>query len=202
MELKEAIKIINNKIKIIAAISIITAMSAYIFSFIQPAVYETSLSLLIGKEGTQETDDFKYDGYYALQTSEILADSIQQWMKSPETVDEIYKEAGVDREFESIKSYSKKFTAKKMSPQYAEIKFKASERDEAEKISSAIVKVINNKTRKIQENSNEEISFKVESGSPVILETRPNILINSIIGLISGSVLGLFFVFTKEYFKQ
>lgn len=202
MELKEAIAIIGNKIKMITAISAITAMSAFVFSAIQPMAYETSLSLLISKEGTQETDDFKYDGYYAFQTGEILADSIQQWMKSPETVNEIYKEAGINQDFKNIKSYSKKFTAKKMSPQYAEVKFETPSRNEAEKISSAIVKVINNKAKKIQENSKQEISFKVESGSPVILEDRPDIPLNSIIGLISGAVLGIFFVLIKEYFRK
>lgn len=89
-----------------------------------------------------------------------------------------------------------------MSPQYVEVKFKASGKDEAEKLSSAIVKVINNKTIKIQESSNQEISFRVESGNPVIMETRPDIAVNSIIGLLSGFLLGIFFIFTKEYFRK
>ncbi len=202
MELKEAIFIARGKIKTILAVSVITAISAFIFSAIQPVAYETSLSLLISKESSQETTDFKYDGYYAFQTSEIFADSIQEWMKSPETVNEIYQEAGVGQDFKNIKSYGKKFTAKKMSPQYTEVKFKTEKRDEAEKISSAIVKVINNKARRIQENSKQEISFKVESGNPVILEAKPDIPVNLIIGLISGAILGIFIVFTKEYFKK
>ncbi len=158
MELKEAIFIARGKIKTILAVSVITAISAFIFSAIQPVAYETSLSLLISKESSQETTDFKYDGYYAFQTSEIFADSIQEWMKSPETVNEIYQEAGVGQDFKNIKSYGKKFTAKKMSPQYTEVKFKTEKRDEAEKISSAIVKVINNKAKRIQENSKQEIT--------------------------------------------
>lgn len=202
MELKEAIMTVKNNLKTITAVSVITALSAFIFSSIQPLIYETSLSLLISKEGSQETTDFKYDGYYAFQTGEIFADSIQEWMKSPETVNEIYQEAGVSQNFRNIKSFGRKFTAKKMSPQYAEVKFKTETRNEAEKISSAIVKILNNKAKKIQENSKQEISFKVESGSPVILEARPDAPVNSILGLISGALLGIFIVFTKEYFKK
>ncbi len=202
MELKEAIAIIRGKIKTITVISLLTALSALLFSAIQPVAYETSLSLLVAKEGTQGTDDFKYDGYYAFQTSEVLSDSIGQWMKSPETVNEIYKEAGISPDFKNLKSYSGKFTAKKMSSQYIEVKFKTAKKEEAEKLSSAITKVINEKTRKIQEDSEQEISFRVNSGNPVILETKPDIPVNSAIGLISGAIIGIFFAFIKEYFKK
>ncbi len=201
MELREYIKVIKKNIKIILAIAVLVTVSSYIFSTTRPITYETSLSLFITKEGTQETDNFKYDGYYALQASEIFADTIQEWMKSPEMVNEIYKDAGIDPNFKNIKSFTKKFKAKKMSPQYAEISFKTTSRADAGKISSSVIKVINSKTKKLQENSKEEISFKIESGAPVIMESRPDAFLNMIIGLVSGLTLGIFYVFTKEYFK-
>jgi capsular polysaccharide biosynthesis protein len=80
MELKEYIKIIRKEFKLILIAAIITGSSALLFSTIQPVKYETSLSLFVNKDKTQETDDFKYDGYYALQASEIISDSIEQWL--------------------------------------------------------------------------------------------------------------------------
>jgi capsular polysaccharide biosynthesis protein len=112
MELKEYIKIIKKRSKLILVVATITGSFAFLFSTIQPVKYETSLSLFINKNETQETDDFKYDGYYALQASEIIADSIEQWLKSPEFVNAVYQKAQVDQDFRNIKSYTKKFTAK------------------------------------------------------------------------------------------
>ena len=201
MELKEYLKIIRKKSKLIFAISIATAISAFIFSAVQPIQYETSLSLSITKDKTQMTGDFKYDGYYALQSSEIIATSIEQWLKSPEVVNAIYQKSEINPDFKNIKNYTKKFTAKKMSPQYVEVKFKSNTKEEAEKISAATVEIINAKTEKIKKDSEQEISFSVSSENPIIVENRPNTILNLIIGLISGLAISVFIVFGKRYFS-
>ena len=199
MELKEYIKIIRKNFKLILSMAIITGISAFLFSVIQPLKYEVSLSLFVNKDKTQETDDFKYDGYYALQAGEIITNSVVEWLKSPEIVNSIYQKAGVAYDFKNIKSYTKKFTAKKMSAQYVEVKFKTNNEENAEKISSAVVEVIKSKVKNLGENSEQELSFLVENEKPVIIESRPNAFLNLIIGLVSGFVLGIFIVFGKEY---
>ena len=200
MELKEYLKIIRRNSKIIITISVITAVSAFVFSVAQPIKYETSLSLFVVKDKTQVTDDFKYDGYYALQAGEIITNSVEQWMKSPEVVNAIYQKANVKRDFKNIKSYTKKFTAHKMSPQLVEVKFKSKTEKEAEKISSATIKVINAKIEKLKEASEQEVSFSVNNGDPVIVKNKPDAILNLIIGLISGLFVGVFFVFGRRYF--
>ena len=201
MELKEYLKIIKKNSKQILIISIVTAMSAFVFSILQPVKYETSLSLEIVKNKTQTTDDFKYDGYYALQTGEMIADSIEQWLKSPEVVNAIYQKAEISQDFKNIKSYTKKFTAQKMSPQYVEINFKSGTIEEAKKISAATVEIMNAKIEKIEKVSEQEISFSISSGDPIIVENKPDAILNLIVGLISGLVLGIFIVFLRRYFR-
>ncbi len=200
MELKEYIKIIRKNFKLILSVAIITGISAFLFSIVQPLEYEVSLSLFVNKDKTQETDDFKYDGYYALQTSEMIANSIVEWLKSPGIVNSIYQKAEVTYDFKNIKSYTKKFTVNKMSTQYVEVKFKTNSEEDAEKISLAIVEVILFKVKDLGENSEQELSFLIESGTPVIIESKPDAILNLIIGLVSGFALGIFVVFGKEYF--
>ncbi len=202
MELKEYIKIIKKKAKLILTIGVVVAVSALLFSVFKPIKYETSLSLFINKNKTQQTDDFKYDGYYALQAGEVIADSVQQWLKSPETVDAIYQKARIDPSFKNIKSYTKKFNAKKMSAQYVEVKFESDSKEEAGKISSAVAEVIKDKIKNLEENSEEELSFSIESENPIIVESKPNVFLNAIIGLVSGLFFGVFIAFGKEYFSS
>jgi len=202
MEFKEYLKIIKQNIRLVLVVAVLTALFSFIFSVIQPVKHETSLSLLIGKNKTQQTDDFKYDGYYALQASEIIADSIQQWIKSPEIVSAVYQKARIDSDFKNIKGYTKKFTAKKMSSQYVEVKFNAATEEGAEKISQAIVEVINNKVEALEKNSEGEVAFFIESGEPIIIKSKPDLLFNLFIGFISGLVLGVFAVFGREYFSN
>ena len=201
MELKEYIKIIKKNSKLILAVAVIVGLSAFLFSIIQPVKYEVSLSLFINKDKTQETDDFKYDGYYALQAGEIIAGSVAEWLKSPEAVNAIYREAGVEHNFKSLRSYAKKFTVKKMSAQYVEVKFETNNKEDAEKISTAITEAVESKMKSLEEKSGQEVSFSIESEKPIIIESKPDALLNLIIGLVSGFVLGIFIVFGKEYFK-
>ncbi|MEA1937156.1 MAG: Wzz/FepE/Etk N-terminal domain-containing protein [Patescibacteria group bacterium] len=201
MELREYLKIIKRKTKLILTVAMITGLSAFLFSVVQPIKYEISLSLFVNKDKTQETDDFKYDGYYALQAGEIITGSIAEWLKSPELVDAIYQEAGAERNFKDLKSYTKKFTVKKMSAQYVEVKFKTNSKEDAEKISVAVVKIVGSKVKTLGENSEQEISFLIENEKPIIIESKPDAFFNLIVGLVSGFVLGIFAVFVKEYFK-
>ena len=200
MELKEYTTIIKKEFKTIITIGIIVAVSAFLFSTIRPVTYEASTSLAINKNKTQNTDDFKYDGYYALQTSEMLADTIVEWIKSPTVVNAIYQKAEIDQDFKNIKSYTKKFTANKMSSQHVEVKFKTDTRENAEEISSALVEITNDKIKAIEKESEEEISFSISSENTIIVENRSNAFLNLIIGFISGIILGIFIVFGKKYF--
>ena len=201
MELKQYLKIIKENAKLILIITLLTVLFSFVFSAIKPTKYDASLSLLISPNKTQETDDFKYNGYYALQAGEIIADSTEQWIKSPEFVSAVYQKAQLDPNFRNIKGYAKKFKADKMSSQYVEVKFETDTKEEAEKISQAITKVLNNKTEILAENSQEELSFVIVGSQPIILESRPNIVFNMIIGLIAGLFLGIFTVFGRRYFR-
>ena len=201
MELKEYIKIIKKKSKLILAVVVITGLSAFLFSAVQPIKYEVSLSLFVDKNRTQETDDFKYDGYYALQAGEIITGSVVEWLKSPETVNAIYQKAGIEHNFKNLRSYTKKFTAKKMFAQYVEVKFKTDSKEDAEKISTAIAEAAKSKMKNLEEKSGQEVSFLIENEKPVIIESKPDAFLNLIIGLISGLFLGIFIVFGREYFS-
>jgi len=202
MELAEYIKIIKKEQKTILRAGALTAFFALIFSTYAYSGYEASVSLFLTKSGTQQTDEFKYDGYYALESGEIISDNIEKWLKSPQIVSEIYSEARMDPDFKNIKNYKKKFTANKMSNQYVEVSFETESAESAEKISSAIDRVLNRKMNELSAESGEEISFSIEETDPVIVEKRPDLPLNIFTGLLSGLFLGTFFIFLKRYLDK
>jgi len=160
MELKQYIKIIKRHIKSIVMVSILVGFFALIFSAVKPVTYETSLSLLISRATAQETQDYKYDSYYAIQANDLFANTIVGWLKSPEIVVDIYKEAGVNFPVKNLR-----------------------------------------KTTIIGRISQEEIVFSVIGSDPVIVEKKPNLILNTTVGVISGLLLGILIIFGKEYFK-
>lgn len=200
MEIKEYIKLLNKDKKIIIQVTMITALAAFVFSLAQKPYYETSVSLFISKNSTQNTDEFKYDGYYALESGEIIADNIEKMLQSPQIVNEIYQNANISTNFNKIKHYKKSFTAHKMSNQYVEVSFKAESQSQAKTIAESITQIAQSKTEQINKSSEEEISFLIDDTEPIIVERKADIVLNSIIGLISGMFLGILAILTKKYF--
>lgn len=200
MELKSYLKIVRKERKMILTFAAVTALSAWIFSISMPAKYETSVSLLLKKEGSQPTDEFKYNGYYALESGKIIADNIEKLLQSPLVVDEIYRNSAVDPAFKNIKGYKKKFTAHKMSNMYVEVSFEAESREDAEKISRALTETVGRKVEETKKESEEEIAFSIDNSQPIIIESRPDARVNTLAGLISGLLLGTLAAFLKKYF--
>lgn len=200
MELKEYFKIIEKDKRVIIKTTILTLAFAIAFSYLQKTSYESSVSLFIIKNGTQSTDEFKYDGYYALQSGEIVADNLEKMLQSPQVVSEIYQTANIDSNFDKIKKYKKSFTVHKMSNQYVEVSFNSETRENAEKISKSITKTVQQKMEQAKSSSEDEVSFSIENNAPVIVEKKPDIALNSLIGIFSGFFLGVIIVLIKKYF--
>lgn len=199
MELKSYLKIIKAERRLIAAITMLVAVSAYAFSVYMPAHYDASASLFLSKAGTQTTEEFKYDGYYALESSKIVSDNVEKMLQSPQLVEKIYNTSGIDPEFKNLKSYKKKFTAKKMSNSYVEVSFETDSREDAGRLSEAITSVINEELKRTSDQSQAEVAFNIEKSTPVILESRPDAKQNLFIGIVSGVFLGLFAAFLRRY---
>jgi capsular polysaccharide biosynthesis protein len=200
MELKEYLRIIKKDKGVIVKTIILTLAFTIAFSYLQKTSYESSVSLFIIKDGTQSTDEFKYDGYYALQSGEIVADNLEKMLQSPQVVSEIYQTANIDSNFDKIKKYKKSFTAHKMSNQYVEVSFNSETRENAEKISKSITKTIQQKMEQAKSSSEDEVSFSIENNSPVIIKKEPDIALNSLVGIFSGFFLGMIIVLIKKYF--
>lgn len=199
MELKEYWRIVREGKKMIVVFTILTAVFAFGFSVYASRVYEASISLFLSKSGTQETVDFKYDGYYALQSEEMIADSIEKMLQSPEVVETIYRESGIDPAFKNIKSYKKKITAHKMSSQYIEVGFSARSREDAQKIADALTRTVRQKMEGQKDASGQEVSFVIDGAEPIILEKKANVPLNTAVGFLAGALLGIFAVFVKKY---
>lgn len=200
MELKSYLKVIKSEKKMIIALTLLTALAAYIFSIYMPAHFETSVSLFIAKDGTQDTTEFKYDGYYALESGEIVADNVEKMLQSPQLVEKIYGASEIDPNFKNIKGYKKKFTAKKMSNSYVEVSFETDSREDAAKLAKSLTAAVNEQVKGAGSQSQNEVAFKIENTEPIIIESKLDATLNLFVGLLSGAFLGILAAFLKKYF--
>lgn len=202
MEIKGYQKIIKGNKKLIMSITGLIVFFTMLFTFISPVYYEASFSFLVSRFGADSTADYKYDGYYALKASDLMADTVEQWLKNPEAVQSIYAKAGVDGRFKSLKDMARKFKATKLTSQLVEVRLKAEKSEDAKKVAEAASGILKNKIAAINNAEEKNGTFKIIDSAPVILEAKPDPVLNLAIGLIFGAVLGLFIALGKEYFEE
>lgn len=202
MELLEYLKIFRREKRLIISITLITMLAGILFTQLQPPRYETSLSLFMQKSGTQDTTEFKYDGYYALQAESLAADNVAKRLQAPGVVEEIYRAAGLNPEASKIKNFKKKFTATKMMGNYVEVSFTTEDEAESSKLSAALLQNTTAYVESLKSASANEVSLGVKNSEPVTRPANPSLLLITFATLVCGLGLGLLWALCKHYFKQ
>ncbi len=198
---KDYLAIIGKNLFFIIGLGVIAAIAGGVFAFFQPATFSTSLSFVIKQTARQETPDYQYDQYYALQSSDLFAQTIVSWLESPEVATQVLKSSEVDISLQNIKKLSKFFKVKKESSQLVSVKFSAKTEEEAKKISTRLSEIINERSRALYQEQKNAAVFSAEAGSPLILQSKPNIILSILLGLAGGLVIAITLVFVREYFK-
>lgn len=202
MKIKNYIEVVKkNKIYVYVCI-IFCGIAALIFSLTQPTSYESTLTLSVHKVNRQDSKDFQYDNYYAIQASELLGNSIVGWLESPNVIFEVYDRAELTPESEEIDKLVRGMNAKQISSHSIKVNFSKVDRERTEKISGSLVEVINDKVKELEVTGNNKNSFEVTSASPIINEKNYDPVLVTIIGLIGGLFVGLGLAFLFEYFKE
>ncbi len=201
MEFKEYLKILRQEKNIIIGSIIVLMIFATIATLEKPVSFASDLVLLISRKGTQATDNYKYDGYYAVQASDIFSDNISQWLASASIASEIYSRAGIKSDFTDFKNFSKVFKANKLSSQYVEVRYETKDEQSAKIIARAIRDVLQEKTDSLSKSSNEEISFNIIYNDPLVIKSENSIWRNNLLAVFGGLFLGVLLAFAKNYFK-
>lgn len=198
----EYLKNIKKHRQIIITISVLTAVVTFIFTVRQSPYYNSSLALLVSNNQIQDTTDYRFDGYYTIQATDLFSNTVEAWFKSPEIVKAIYEKAKVDLDKSNIKNLTKIFKAEKLAPHYVEVRYRTNNEGEAARLASAVGEVLSEKAKILGEISKNGASFSIRSEQPVVALVKPPLVANTIVGLVFGFFLGFMIGVIKEYFRE
>jgi capsular polysaccharide biosynthesis protein len=202
MELKDYFKILKRYVAFLIIFPLAVGLAAFLFSYYTPITYDTSISFAINRINKEKTSDYQYDGYYAIQASDLFSQTVVSWLSTPSVLLEIYDNAKIDPQISSIDKFSSRFKTKKYSPQNIVVRFNERDRVTSEKIAKSIQDVLSDKVSKLNQNPENKALFELASSSPVIVEKKPEIILLTIIGLISGFIFALLLTYIINYFKK
>ncbi|MFZ6035936.1 MAG: hypothetical protein ACOYUK_02245 [Patescibacteria group bacterium] len=187
---------------LVIAITVGGALAALVFALITPVQYDTSLAFFINRTNTQVTTEYQYDGYYAIQASDLFAQTVMSWFLTPSVLLDIYGQAGIDPAISSIEELTSRFKTRQYSPQNIVVRYQERDRDTAQKIAIAITDVVEKKGADANKNIEQEALFDVQGGVPVVVEKRPSIVLNAGIGLVAGFILSVVLAYSLDYLRR
>jgi len=186
----------------IISLTLLAAIFSFVFVYLKPAVFDTSISFQINRINKQTTAEYQYDDYYAIQASDLFSQTVMSWFMTPSVLLEIYNKAGVDPKINTINSFTSRFKVKKFSPQNIVVRFNERDKQTAEKISESIIMVIGQKSEESNKDAESKSLFQVEGAKPVIVESKPLLWLSTLIGFICGLVISIITVNLILYFKE
>ncbi len=204
MTLKKYLQIFGKRIWIFIATLVIVLVGTYVFTISSHDNYSGSLSIytLVTKQEIPKDQStfYEYDNYYAFQSSEIFADTVITWLKDPANVSTIYAQANQALPDISLKKYSRLITAKKNEPATVQISLQSDNKEFVDKLIDSTKYFVENKVTDWQ-NKGLLNNTEIEISNPIVVQEKPNMLMNMGIAFIVSIVLGLALVYFTEYIQ-
>ncbi|HBP00701.1 MAG: hypothetical protein UY41_C0018G0007 [Candidatus Moranbacteria bacterium GW2011_GWE1_49_15] len=194
MELRQIIGIFEKNISLFFGTVVVFALCGLAFFALQPEVYEANLTLNVTRKGVQDTQDYRYDGFYRLQADERFADTVVRWIGSPQISKEIFEGAKV--------SSRGPIEARRLSSQMIEVVFSLGKESDAEKIAASASEVLNRQAEKLDESQKENTWFVLVADEPFVAEKKIGLAVSFSASLLLGLFFAFWSVMIANYLKR
>lgn len=179
---------------IILVVAALFAVGSILLTKALPARYQASVAYTIDHRTLQESDDYGYDGYYALRAQEIFADTMVSWFKTPAVVEQVKELASshLDTELPARIDYR----VKKFSGQNVVVSLMDSDRERLRVLAMTTTGVVTSKVSELNRRGDEEQSlFTVTASQPIISEKTFSASQSGIMGFLLGAIFAAIVVF-------
>jgi capsular polysaccharide biosynthesis protein len=201
MELKEYLRIIRKNLNLFLGVVLLVVLVSFGYFLLRPKTLKVALDFDVTRTGKEVTSEYQYDNFYRLQADDKFAETLVQWIKSPEMVAEILKKSGMEDKSDNLKTLTKFFSAEKVSPQVVTVSFLVRNYEEADRLGGAMEEALGKNIQNLNEEQNQENWFKLVKRGPIV---RPNSFSPEIVLIISilfGVLLGFWIVMFKHYLE-
>lgn len=189
-------EIIKQKAGILFGIIFLFTSLGFLYAYLIPQTYKVTISFDIKRVVQTRSDDYRYDGYYAISASGLFADNVMSWMKTPPFVAFIFDTAQISSKDISLPQF---FKVRKYAPQNVIVFFSYSKEQEASNLAYTLIEQIEIKSKEILVGEFGEPLFFVEASQVDISPYRPSVQFWTVLGLLVGIMWCVIFIYMQSY---
>lgn len=212
--LKDYLHIIKRHIGVFFSVILLSSLFGLGLTYLIPKTYTSTLDFYVSHRETTSPSFFTYEGYYATQASVQYASTVAGYLQSLSTLsnaasyvqdDQRYKDSNGKPEsltnIDYLANFQKNITVKINAPQIISLQIRTNNSGLSEAWASALGKQVMNHLNML--NATNGISFTISPLQNPITQTNAlNPVVDLLLGLIIGSILGLIIVFTIDTIKK
>ena len=203
MELRDYFKIIGKYKIVFWTIVILCGISALIWTKVQPQSYLASTTFTVNKASSLQQKDvnyYLYDNYYNIQSAGLFSQIVTTWFSSPALVSEIYAKAGLDSAGITQKNLSRAFKTVRTEPATIDVSISGTNKDDLSKLMTAAGDVLQEQSDALNKSGHDV--YEIVKFTPIVSAEKPNLVLNTLIGLFAGLLLSVILILGVEYFKE
>jgi capsular polysaccharide biosynthesis protein len=194
MDFKKLYLVIKKNFKFLLIFTGIVIILVEAFFAWQSRGYSVSLALSVFSKVSQPSQGYQFDDYLSVKAADAYSDTVSQWVASPEVINSVYQKAAVAPTKSLL---GQPLKAQKMAANYVSVEFLVSEQGDGKKIADALISTLQAKTEQANKYSGNAV-FTIIGGEPVVSANQANFILDGLIALISGAILGIFITLLKE----
>jgi capsular polysaccharide biosynthesis protein len=199
MDLKQYLSVPIRRYKTIIIIILLFLLSFLFIASYKGNTYPVTMFYTISLDDDQETTDFKYSSFYAIQSGLEFTRTVSGWFEDPAFESQVFEIAKInkDEELNILKKLLGFFSSKRVERQNIRVTFSSSQDERSHKIAEALTTVLNIRLDEYNENSNTKYKIALSS-KWVELKEVPYLLV-ILLSIFMGLFGGALFVYIYEY---
>jgi len=201
MELREYIKIVRKSLPSLIILAAGFGGLAFLVSQQLPTTHTASLTFYVKRQATEAREDYyTFDGYYSQQAAEKFTETVVGFLKSKDILLASAKLANLPTDQESLGQLEGSIKIKQVAPQLVNLGVKQEEAEMAKTFCTSLAQATTERINLLNQTGDKSISVDLLNTEPLVDKNEPHTIVNTLVGILTGALIALLYIFLKEYF--
>jgi hypothetical protein len=145
----------------ILGLTLLVTMLVYEGAKRLPATQQVHFSYLVSLAERETGSVYQFDGYYALQATDLFTTTVSQWVQTPEVIVAAYQAANLAVPASDPRTLLQHVVATKTAPQLVTVTVKDSDPQVAQKLTEGLQTVMNRNVELYHEQGTPALTFRI-----------------------------------------
>lgn len=165
--------------------------------------YEVHFSYLVSlTERDSSKSEFRFDGYYALQATDLYAATLAAWTRTPEVVVQAYGAAGLALPTDDPRTLVRSIAAQKVSPQLVAVTVSGKRKDTVEKLAAGLQAVMEQNVAAYHDRGIPALEFRIVPTAAWVGTRQVAVVVIVVATYLAALILGVNAVLLRASWQQ